>query len=55
MTTPEPTEPSEQVRPAEPEEVHPRGTLVILALFVVTLAALWTVVYVVMFLRGVTS
>jgi hypothetical protein len=53
MTTPEPT--GEQARPAEPEEVHPRGTLVILALFVVTLAALWTVVYVIMFLRGVTS
>lgn len=55
MKAPEPTEPREQVLPAEPNEGHPRGTLVILALFVVTLAALWTLVYVIMLLRGVTS
>lgn len=55
MTAPPPKDGTEPTLPAEPEEIHPRGTLVILGLFVATLAVLWTIVYVIMFLRGVTS
>jgi hypothetical protein len=36
-------------------ESHPRGTLVILAAFVIALVVLWTVVYVIMLVRGSTA
>lgn len=36
------------------EEFHPKGTALVLALFVVTLILLWGSVYLIMLSRGVT-
>jgi len=36
------------------EEFHPKGTALVLALFIVTLIILWGSVYLIMLSRGVT-
>jgi hypothetical protein len=36
------------------EEFHPKGTALVLAIFVVTLIVLWGSVYLIMLARGVT-
>ncbi len=44
----------EQKKPKEMEEFHPKGTIVILLLFVLTLILLWGSVYLILLSRGVT-
>ena len=36
------------------EEFHPRGTIVVLGIFLLTLIVLWASVYVILLQRGVT-
>ena len=36
------------------EEFHPRGTMVILGIFMLTLIVLWVSVYIILLQRGVT-
>jgi hypothetical protein len=38
----------------KPDEFHPKGTLLILLLFLITLIALWGTVYWILLQRGVT-
>ncbi len=43
-----------QKAPKNQEEFHPKGTLIILALFLVTIIVLWGSVYLILLERGVT-
>jgi hypothetical protein len=44
----------EQKQPQEPQGAHPRGTVVILIIFVITLIVLWGWVYLILLSRGMT-
>ncbi len=44
----------EQKKPEDVEEFHPKGTMVILLLFILTLILLWGSVYLILLSRGVT-
>ncbi len=46
---------TEDQRPAEPGEAHPRGTVAVLVVFLLTIIALWASVYVILLARGVTA
>ncbi len=45
---------SEQKSPDEMDDFKPRGTIVLLIIFVITLIALWGSVYMILLSRGVT-
>jgi hypothetical protein len=45
---------SENKNPDEMDDFRPRGTIVILVIFVLTLIALWASVYMILLSRGVT-
>ena len=45
---------SEDKKPDEKLDLRPRGTMVILVLFVLTLIILWASVYMILLSRGVT-
>jgi hypothetical protein len=45
---------SEDKKPDEKLDLRPRGTMVILILFVLTLIILWASVYMILLSRGVT-
>jgi hypothetical protein len=45
---------SENKKPDDMEDFRPRGTMVILVIFVLTLIVLWASVYVILLSRGVT-
>lgn len=47
--------PNSTVAPEEEEHFVPRGTLFILAIFVLALILLWASVYVILLSRGVTT
>lgn len=47
--------PNSTVAPEEEEHFVPRGTLFILAIFVLALILLWVSVYVILLSRGVTT
>lgn len=44
----------EEHKDSEHEEFHPKGTMVVLLIFVLTLIILWGSVYVILLSRGVT-
>jgi len=45
---------SEPEKPGETEQFHPKGTILVLILFMLTLIALWGSVYLILLSRGVT-
>ena len=45
---------SENKDPNEMDDFRPRGTIVILVIFILTLIALWASVYLILLSRGVT-
>jgi hypothetical protein len=45
---------SEPEKPDETEQFHPKGTILVLILFMLTLIALWVSVYLILLSRGVT-
>jgi hypothetical protein len=45
---------SENKNPDEMDDFRPRGTIVILVIFILTLIALWASVYLILLSRGVT-
>jgi hypothetical protein len=45
---------SEKEEHEKVDEFHPRGTLVILVMFIITLIILWASVYFILLSRGVT-
>jgi len=45
---------NEDKNPDEMDDFRPRGTIVILVIFVLTLIALWASVYMILLSRGVT-
>ena len=44
----------EEIKPTE-EEFHPKGTALVLAIFVVVLILLWATVYLILLSRGATT
>jgi hypothetical protein len=49
-----PHDPPEAGAPAEGDDVHPRGTLVLMVLFLIVLAVMWSYVYSLMLIGGPT-
>jgi hypothetical protein len=45
---------SEPEKPDEAGQFHPKGTILVLILFMLTLIALWVSVYLILLSRGVT-
>ena len=45
---------SENNNPEEMNDLRPRGTMVILVIFIITLIILWASVYLILLSRGVT-
>jgi len=45
---------SEPKKPDETDQFHPKGTILVLTLFMLTLIALWVSVYLILLSRGVT-